>query len=203
MFSFVRIIIGGIFFAIALAVIKRSKASRKNMLYVLFAFITAGLITVLSFCPFENLFMDFDSPKAAYEYYTFGKSNIVLMVEGNECDLVVNRKDIASYEHLMIPKSTNGWKIGIGTNVKSEYKKTANGIIVCVYRYNNTNDYFISVYDPQGGETEITDAFNTEFQKVEDTVIELGKTFITYYAHITDYNDQYGSIVNGELISFH
>lgn len=201
MYSIIRIVIGGLFLVFSIAVIKRSKTTRKKMFYGFSVFISIAIITVLAFFPFENLFMNFDSAKAAYEYYTFEKSDIVLTVEGNECDLVIDRKNSAHYAYLMIPKTTNGWKIGVGTNDKTVFKTITNGIIIRVDQYKNTNDFFITVYNSQGEETVITDVCNTEFKEVKDTFDELGKSFVTYYAYLPKYNEQYTLTVNGEVIT--
>ena len=197
MFVVIRIFIGGIFLAISIAIIKRKIKTKKNILYFLSAFITTALITILAFCPFENLFINFDSPKAAYEYYTFEKSNIVLIVEGNECDLIINRKDIAHYVYHMIPKTEKGWKIGIGTNDKLIYKTYTNGILILINQYKNTKDFFITVYNTQGKEIDITDIFNTEFQVLKETIDPPENTFVSYYAYIPDFNEQYELTVNG------
>ena len=50
---------------------------------------------LLGFFPFENLFVTFDSPKAAYNYYhTSEKSIIDIIVEGDACDFVVDGEKI-------------------------------------------------------------------------------------------------------------
>ena len=71
------------------------------------------LVTVLAFLPIENSFVTFDSPKAAYEYFNSGKSNIELVVKGDNCDFIIDRKK-DSDTYLIVPKTANGWKIGIG-----------------------------------------------------------------------------------------
>ena len=74
MFNIIRFIIGCVFLGLSITVIKKSKAICKRILYVVFTSISVALIAILAFFPFENLFMNFNSSKAAYEYYNFGKS---------------------------------------------------------------------------------------------------------------------------------
>lgn len=201
MFNIIRLIIGFVFLGCSITVIKKSKVIRKRMLYVIFTSISVALIAVLSFLPFENLFITFNSPKAAYEYFSFGKSNIELVVEGNNCDFVIDRKN-HSDTYLIIPKTADGWKIGVGLNTKRIVQKLSNGITVYVYQYKNTSDYFITILDTNGGESTVLDDYDTKFYSLERNNDSLGKTFVTYYAHISNFNPQYSVIVNGNKIVF-
>ena len=81
MFSVVRFLIGCGFLGVLIIVIKRSKVVRKRILYVVSAGLTVVLVAALAFLPFENLFVNFDSPEAAYKYCTLGKTNIALVVD--------------------------------------------------------------------------------------------------------------------------
>ena len=107
MFNMIRFIISCAFFGISIIVIKKSKTLRKRLWYVVSASISAMLITVLAFLPFENLFITFQSPKVAYEYFNFGQSNIELVIPGNACDFVVDCQN-DSNTYLIIPKTENG-----------------------------------------------------------------------------------------------
>ena len=203
MYSFIRIIIGCIFLLCSFIFIKKSKAIRKRLLFIVFTILSVILVTVLGFVPFENLFVTFDSPKAAYEYYFLGKSNIEMIVEGDTCDFVADRKKDNVNNILIIPKTADGWKVGIGLNIKRLDHKFSNGIVFDVYQYKDTNDYFITVFDTNGGESTISDENNTEFIPSKERYIDpLGKSFVTYYAHLTDFGPNYTVTVNGNVISF-
>lgn len=158
-----------------------------------------ALITILAFLPLENLFITFNSPKDAYEYYNLGKSNIQLVVEGENSDFVIDCKN-DSDTYLIIPKTPNGWKIGIGSNTKRIIQKLSKGITIYVYQYKNTNDYYITILDTTGGETDIRDNYNTKFYCLKRRNVSLGKTFVTYYAHISSFNSEYNIIVNDNKI---
>ena len=146
--------------------IKKSKVGGKRRWYIASFFISAVLVVISAFLSFENCFITFDSPKAAYEYFNFGKSNIELVVEGENCDFVVECKnDLDKY--LIIPKTADGWKIGIGINTEKVTRKISDGIAVYGYRYKNTNDYFITVLDTNGGKATVSDEYNSEFRSVE------------------------------------
>lgn len=199
MYNIIRFIIGCIFLVFSITAIKKSKVICKHILYVVFTSLSMILVVVLAFLPFENLFVTFDSPKAAYEYFNLGKSNIELIVEGDDCDFIIDRKnDFDTY--LIIPKTTDGWKIGIGSNTKRIVQKLSNGIVLYIYQYKNTSDYFITILDTNGGKSTVSDEYNTKFYSLERNNDSLGKVFVTYYAHITNFNPQYSVIVNDTKI---
>ena len=199
MYNIIRFIIGCIFLVCSITAIKKSKVICKHILYVVFTSLSMILVVVLAFLPFENLFVTFDSPKAAYEYFNLGKSNIELIVEGDDCDFIIDRKnDFDTY--LIIPKTTDGWKIGIGSNTKRIVQKLSNGIVLYIYQYKNTSDYFITILDTNGGKSTVSDEYNTKFYSLERNNDSLGKVFVTYYAHITNFNQQYSVIVNDTKI---
>lgn len=201
MFSIIRLFIGCAFCGCSFLVIKKSQTTCKRILYIIFTGISIVLITVFAFLPFENFFITFSSPKAAYEYFDFGKSNIELVVEGNDCDFVIDRKK-ESDAYLIIPKTARGWKVGIGSNTKRIAHKLNDGITVSVYQYKNTTDYFISILDIEGGESNISDDYYSEFYSLERKNEALGKTFVTYYAHIPYFNSQYSVMVGSKRITF-
>ena len=199
MYNIIRLIIGCIFFGCSIILIKKSRVIRKRALYIVFTGISVALIAVLEIIPLENLFITFNSPKESYDYYNLSKSNIKLVVEGNNCDFVINRKNDTD-TYLIIPKTADGWKIGIGLNTKRIVQKLFNGIIIYVYQYKDTSDYFITILDTNGGESIILDDYNTKFYSLERNNDPLGKTFVTYYAHISNLNPQYSVKVNGNNI---
>ena len=199
MYNIIRLIIGCIFLVCSITVIKKSKVIRKHLLCIVFTGLSVMLIAVLAFLPFENLFVTFDSPKAAYEYYNLGKSNIELVVEGDDCDFIIDRKN-DSDTYLIIPKTADGWKIGVGSNTKRIVQKLSNGIVLYVYQYKDTNDYFITILDTNGCESTVSDEYNTKFFSLERYNDSLEKNFVTYYAHITKLNPRYSVIVNDNKI---
>jgi hypothetical protein len=170
------------------------------MLYCVFAGISLALITFSAFLPFENLFITFSSPEAAYEYYMSRKPNIELIVEGDNCDLVVDRNNDSGNSYLIIPKTSDGWKVGIGSDTKRIVQKFSNGIDIVIYQYKNTNDYFITIFNMTGEEIQISDNYNTEFYSLKTSNDLIGKTYFTYYAHIHYSDSQYSVIVDGNTI---
>ena len=199
MYNVIRLIIGCIFLLCSIIVMKNFKAISKRVLYIASSGLSVLLIVVLMFLPFENLFLTFGSPKDAYEYSNSGQSNIELIVEGDNCDLIIDRKN-DSDAYLIIPKTADGWKIGIGADTKRIAQKISDGIVIYVYQYKDTSDYFITILDTNGGESIVSDEYNTEFLSLERYNDLLEKNFVTYYAHIANLNSQYSVTVNGNKI---
>ena len=200
MYIIIRLIIGCIFVASSMIAIKNSKALHKHILYIIFTGLSVMLVITLSFLPFENLFVTFNSPKAAYEYFCLGKSNIELILEGDDCDFIVDRKN--DYDtYLIVPKFEDGWKIGIGSDTRRIIQKLYDGIVVYVYQYKNTNEYFITILDANGGEVAVSDEYSTKFYSLARDNSSLGKTFVTYYAHISNLDSSYNITVNEHKIA--
>ena len=195
MYGFIRLMIGCVFLAACVAGIKKFAKVRKRWWYIALSGLAAILVVVLQFFPFENLFVTFHSPKAAYEYFCFGKSNIELVVEGAHCDFVVDRKKDAD-NYLLIPKTADGWKVGIGSDMKWVVHQYFKGTVINVYQYKDTSDYFITILDTNGGESTISDEYNSKFFSLERYNDSLGKNFVTYYASIPNFNSQYSVTVN-------
>lgn len=176
---------------------KKSKATRKRLWNLALLGLSVVLIIVLPFCPFENSVITFHSPEAAYEYYILGESNIKLVVEGKACDFVVDRQsDHDSY--LMIPKTANGWKVGIGSNMKRVVQKIEDGVVVYVYQYKNTGDYFVTIHDTKGRTSMVSDEYNTTFYVLDSE--SPNEKIVTYYAYIPNFHSQYDITVNGNSI---
>ena len=201
MFSIIRTVFGFLFLLCSIIAIKKSKTIRKRILYFTFIGLSVILVVTLAFLPIENFFITFDSPEAAYAYSHLGNSDIELILEGDNCDLIVDCKDDTD-TYWMVPKTEDGWKVGIGTDMRTIVQKLSDGISLDVYQYKNTNDYFITILNTDGVESTILDVYNTQFYSLESYNDYLKKTFVTYYAHITDFGPQYSVFVNDSTITF-
>lgn len=200
MFGILRILVGVALGIVAfLFVFKFAKTYLRRWLYIIIILSVILLTTILGFVPFENWVYSFRSAEEVYEYYYFSEEKAKLVVEGGQSDFVVGTKNNVS-TFLIVPKTADGWKIGIGSNTKRIVQKLSNGIVVNVYQYKNTSDYFITILDTNGGESTVSDEYNTKFLSLERNNDSLGKTFVTYYAHITNLDPQYSVTVNDNKI---
>lgn len=53
----------------------------------------------------------------------------------------------------------------------------------------------------QGGPADISDVQNSTFLRLEEGTSALGKTFYTYYAYISKFDDEYALTANGVLVN--
>ena len=79
--------------------------------------------------------------------------------------------------------------------------KTAFALVKRWYQYKNTNDYFITILDTKGGEISISDEYNTEFCSLERSAPALGKSYVSYYAHISESELPYSLTLNGVCVT--
>lgn len=196
-FFMIRLAFWSIAFIISFLSIRKSRATHKRR-WLITAFTVAIMLTTVSaLIPIENAFITFSSPESAYRYNHSG--SVKMIVAGDKADFVVGAKGDADV-YAIVPKANGGWKIGMGLDTKRIVHTVSDGITVYVYQYKNTNDYFITVSDTNGGSLDITDNHHSEFQYLENPNSTLGKTYYTYYACINGLDDQYALTVNGKFI---
>ena len=199
MFNIIRSIIASILLVGLIIFIKKSKSTRKRMLYVVSVCASVMFAFLLFFVPFESLFITFDSPEKAYEYMT-GESKVDLIVSGKECDLLITRDDIA-FSNRLVPKTEDGWKISGNFDSSTIELNTPEKIFAMVYRYKNTNDYFLAINHDELESLDLSDDYGTEFYPFEWSSF-YGKKRITYFAYIPNFNSEYTLTINGEKIVF-
>lgn len=199
MFIVIRLIVCSLLFIFAIVAVTASKAKHKRLLYLSSLCVSLVIFVISTFVLIENCFVTFDSPNQAYEYYHFGSSDIELVVEGDGGDFVIESKT-DSYSYLIIPKTSDGWKLGLGADTKMIAQKIDKEIVAFVYQYKNSSDYFISITDIGDGETTVTDGFDTKFYSLERQNDTLDKRTVTHYAYIPCFDSQYSITVNGREI---
>lgn len=195
MYTIIRLIIGGAILAVLLVLISKFAVRRKILLRVFAFLFSVALVTALNFLPFENLFYTFDSAEASYEYTYFGKSNVKVVVEGDKCDLVVDRVKRNSNTHLIVPKTEKGWKIGRGIDSRTVSYYFSDSVSVDVYRYKNTNDYFICAHGADDKALDISDNRNSEIHSL--TSWDDDSNYERYYWHVSDLDSTYKLVING------
>lgn len=197
MFLTIRLIFWSIALIISFLLIKKSHIIHKRR-WLIIAFVAAIILTTLSaLVPIENAFMTFSSLESAYQYTHSG--DIQLIIHGETTDFVIGKKGDTDV-YLIVPKTEEGWKVGMGLDTKRVSQTISNEIIVYVYQYKNSEDYYITILDSNGGSSKITDVYNSEFFYLDKMNTALGKTFRTYYAYINDLKDDYTITVNGNQI---
>ncbi len=194
MYGIVRLLIGFVLILVATVLInKLAKEQQKKRLKYIASGGVVLFITLLGLVPFENGIYTFKSAEDVYKYYHFAEEKVEFVIEGEQSDLVQGGS-----RFLIVPKTADGWKIGNGSNAKLVAYTSSEGMVVTVYRYKNTKDYFVMVTDLNGNSTTVSDAYNTKFYSVKRGGDTPGQTIVTHYAHITDLAPPYSVIVNGD-----
>lgn len=196
MFSIVRMVIGCVFFGVVFWNIKLSKLRTKRIWYGIGAGISVLLTTALCFVPFENLFFTFRTPEKAFRYYAGNGFEIEHVVEGEHSDFIVGRNgDTNTY--LILPKTSDGWKVGMGANIKTVEHKYDNGAIITVYQCKNTGDYYVHVLVECENELLVSDncgsAFVCTYREFEGLEIK----YASCYANIAIKDREYRITVDG------
>ncbi len=200
MFGIIRCFIGAFVAGAGLLMLRKLHFPHKKTAWALSIGTFAVLTAALSFWPFENLFYTFDSPEAAYAYGCFGAPDIELVVPGNQCDWVIDRR-VSSRRYQMVPKTEEGWKVGLGADTRRVEEIISDGVTVEIYRYRDTDDYFIAVLDTAGGKSDVADSLHSDFRCLEERQETLPKSFFTYYAYIPRLDVSYRITVNGRSIA--
>ena len=202
MFTFIRIAIGGLLFLVLRNFIVKTKRSFPNVYYWVITMLILVFIIVSVFVPVENFFITFNSPEAVLGYYnTWDNKNIELVVEGKTCDFVVASKN-NSNTYLILPKTADGWKIGIGSNTRKIQQLICDGYIIYVYQYKDIQEYFLAITCTNGETLEITDSTSSTFAILTTQNNTLNIPVTSYFTSISNYNQDYTLTINNEPIVF-
>ena len=198
LFGFVRIVFWGIAFLFSSILIKKSRICRKRTWIIRTFIIAIALATASAFFPVEDAIVNFSSAEKSYQYNHSG--TVMLEVNGEKSSYKEEKKGDA-YEYAIIPKATHGWKLGLGVDMEQVIQTTSDGISIQVYRHKKTGEHFVAAQVMQGGPADISDVQNSTFLRLEEGTSALGKTFYTYYAYISKFDDEYALTANGVLVN--
>lgn len=197
MFSMIRLAFGGIAFLVIFALIRWKKTTHRRRWSVVAFVAVILIITITALVPIENMFITWHSLESAYSYNHTG--NISIVVSGEKSDFVVGKEaEVDAY--TIIPKKADGWSLGMGTDINCIFQTTSDGIDISVYRYKKSDDYYIVVFNANGGTSDIMDNRDSVFQYSETVIEALDETFYTYYAYVRDFNDQYSITIDDRTI---
>lgn len=200
MFGFVRLALGAVLGICIAALAKKLWGRPGRKFYFLVAVITTLFITLSAFVPFENAFITFKSPEAAYKYFHPGTSEIELVLDGQHSSFVIGSKGDSDIVYI-VPKASGGWKVGLGSYTKLTMHKIVGNLVIDIYQYRNTSDYYISIFSADGTPLELSDTYGSIFIPLEKFIYELGESYITYFAAIPSMEAQYRLSVNSVYIS--
>ena len=198
MYYLVRAIIGAIFFVIAVVICRRFfRGSRPKRAAVGAA---ACLLWILSgIVPFENWFYTFPSLEAAYKYY--GKSAQYVAVEGESSALVItqdSRRRNTQYIKFFV-KEKDGWGLSSAFDLKVQLTASEGNFWIHVYRYKDSEDFFVMLSDWNYKQLQVSDQYGTGFieHSWPDNVEEY-----SYYGFIRSWAEPYIVVINGRGVVF-
>lgn len=200
MFGFVRLVFGGILGALIILFAIKLHRPISRKFYLLVTVITALLITLSAFVPFENAFITFKSPEAAYKYFHPGTSEIKLVIDGQHSSFIVGSEGDSNILFIA-PKTPGGWKVGLGSYTKLTMHKIVGNLVIDIYQYRNTSDYYISIFSADGTPLELSDTYGSIFIPLEKFICELDANYTTYFANIPAIEPQYKLSINGKDIT--
>lgn len=150
----------------------------------------------------EGRVLSYPNPQAAYQANHFGQIDAV--TEGAYSTLVVSQDGGANSAVTILPKDGDTWKIGTGleTKIVSSIVAGSPKVLVSLYRYADSSDYYLvtNTIDLEGREIEITDSENTSFASWEQKA-SIG-TFYYCSAYLNGLDQDYALLVNGESVTF-
>lgn len=100
------------------------------------------------------------------------------------------------YVYLVVPKGEKGWKIGRGMDLKFISNQYFDGIVVSIYQYKNTKEFYVEVTDVDGKKCKVTDNQNSSFEILKTD--RDGENKYRYYTYIRDLNQNYVLKVNNK-----
>lgn len=191
-FVLIRIAIAVVLF-VAAALIMKIKFNQKDIKIYLVAFLGCTIIgCALFFVPIEDSFLTFNNREEAVAYVTDNSVTHVLQGKVSDCVITKNSNNTSM---LMLPKTQNGYKVALESYVVRAEQYADDDIYINVFRFKNSNDYYMVITDFNSGYGEISDSCNSTFEYEEITDEKLG-TYCSYYCYIDGFDKNYSLTLN-------
>ena len=200
-FFAVRIFVVTIFFVILFLLIKRSKIVKKELCNIfLVVFLTVVLCISYLTTPTENLFFTFPSVEKAFTYVsTQSVNDILCVVDGKETSLVVAANDEENVLKIF-PMTENGWKLNTGLETAIIMQQHYGNISFHIYRYKESNDYYIQIFNVYGDAIELSDNQDSIFYSVERPNSSVRQPMYYYYTCVQNIKDDYIIYIDGQEV---
>lgn len=199
MYIIIRLTIIFIIVIVALILLKKEKVRFGKKEKVL----SVVLICALFLFPFENLFVEFSSPQAAFEYQQSGK--IIKTIYGKESALVLYKQD-DTISYSVHVKDENKWKLASKFNQEVRFIPIGNPkgkYVATLCDANTSNECFILLDEinvkSEISNIKVSDNQNSVFNEFFE-INKLGNYNITHYSVIyKDKRDgEYTLLIEGE-----
>lgn len=195
MFGLIRFAVAAVLYLIAAFLIKKFKPKYDKYLWAGTAIAAVALCLGLSFLPVENAFITFKSPESAYKYMYLKDTDLV--ISGKTTDFVVGER--SGTNSTILQKTKTGWKLGRRTDITLVSNTVRNDIVVNVWRYETSYDYFISVtsMDTEHNKLTVKDTLNSEVQSITRDSVSAKDGITTYYLTVNKPDLKYRLTANG------
>ena len=195
MFGLIRFAAVAVLYLIAALLIKKLKPKYEKYLWVGTAVAAVILYIGLSFFSVENAFVTFKSPESAYKYMYLKKTDLV--VSGKTTDFVVGER--SGTNSTILQKTKNGWKLGRKNNIILVSNTVKNDVVVNIWQYRTSHDYFISVtsMDKENNKLTVKDTLNSEVQSITRESASAKDGITTYYLTVNKPDLKYRLTANG------
>ena len=197
-FISVRLLFSGLIFIASIAFLRKKDKSHRKPIYIALLIFVVIIYIGSGFVPIENLFVTFSTPESAFHYEYAAKINMV--VDGKVTTMIISStKDGTS--QTVIPKSGNGWKLDIGIDQKKVVEKIVGTKTIFVYRYKDSEDYYVVVWDPLAAKNNIlnvSDNRNSKFIHYSTDIS--GSKYITYVNKFR--SSGYELSINNQIVKF-
>ena len=166
MYSIVRFFIEMLLILIAFIIGRqcfRNSKPKQITVYV----VTFFIMLIAYLVPFENWFYTFPSVDKAYTY--IANDTIQVIVEGESSAFVLASNERGKTAHIHVfSKDKDGWKLCNGFDVKQIKTSFINECSLQVYRYKNSEDYYVIISDRYYKKLQLNDTYKTVF--IESTL---------------------------------
>lgn len=194
MFGIVRMLFWLLVFGICIVAIKKHNIRYNKLSNVFFIATILGLWIFSMFVPIENMFMKFKTPENAFKYVSF--ENVKTVVYGKKSAFVIGEGNESNY--LIVPKGKDGWKIGRGLDTIRLSNLYVDGIIVRVYQYKTTKEYFVEIANMDGEKYDLSHNRESAFIISENKNSKIN--LCQYYTYVYDLDENYVLKVNDQKI---
>lgn len=176
------------------------KIHRKKKFLISSIIISFLVITLSANLPFENLFVNFDTPEKVFKYTNSGA--IVDIVDGKDSCMIIYSTNRNGYNLYFVPKSKNGYKIPHYRYAKNILQEQNEKLFYVIKQTSKTNDYFLYAFTTSKDENinlKSNKSNNISNFVLDNDINEIKQ--IIFYEYIDNYEaDDYYLIINDEKV---
>lgn len=183
---------------IVLAILKKRKIWRKRI-FIIMSLLLFSFVELSGIAPIENIFLTFETPEAAINYYTMYRE-VLDVIYGKESCMVVYINTRNEYEVQYFPKTNEGYKLpSVWTVKRVSYYISAEGTFD-INQIWGTNDYYLSgIYTFPEDIPELSDNIGTFFKCIELQDANIEGTYYNY-AYLQGFTDNYILMISKKKI---